>query len=110
MVTHTASATYNREKRLTAVALFLPLLFQAPPKGPMHNYDPDFIDDSYDYGGYNRFDRDADRRRSGPGRRGGRGGNVTSSVSKAFNHGLIGFSLNAFVVRLSIAKAQFINV
>ena len=57
-------------------------ILQAPPKGPMHNYNPDYYDNSYDYGGYNRFDRDGaperDRRgppRGGPGGpRSGRGG------------------------------------
>ena len=70
------------------------LNFQAPPKGPMHNYNPDYFDDSYDYGGYNRFDRDGgmDRgRRGGPPRgggrmgRGGRGGKIKSVIFESYS-------------------------
>lgn len=30
----------------------------APPRGEIQFYDPSFVDDSYDYGGFNTFDRD----------------------------------------------------
>ena len=32
---------------------------QAPPKGPVYNYDPNCWDDTYDYGGFNSFDKDS---------------------------------------------------
>uniref|UniRef100_F6X134 K Homology domain-containing protein n=1 Tax=Ciona intestinalis TaxID=7719 RepID=F6X134_CIOIN len=53
------------------VARILEHLQQAPPKGPIKNYDPNCFDDSYDYGGYAN-----ERGMDGPrgGRRGGRGG------------------------------------
>ncbi|XP_078490318.1 heterogeneous nuclear ribonucleoprotein K isoform X2 [Ciona intestinalis] len=53
------------------VARILEHLQQAPPKGPIKNYDPNCFDDSYDYGGYAN-----ERGMEGPrgGRRGGRGG------------------------------------
>ena len=60
----------------------------------MHNYDPDFYDNSYDYGGYNSFDRDgaSERERRGGGgprggRRGGRGdrgGKLTETLQYTF--------------------------
>ena len=48
----------------------LEVLDSVPPKGPENNYDPNYFDTSYDYGGYG-FQKQGG---FGGGGRGGRGG------------------------------------
>ncbi|CAK8698013.1 unnamed protein product [Clavelina lepadiformis] len=69
-------------KSLNAI---LELLQDAPPKGPIHNYDPNYWDDSYDYGGYNKFDRDGPPMDRG-GRRGGFNQGVRGSGGRRYGN------------------------
>ena len=66
----------------------------------MHNYDPDFFDDSYDYGGYNRFDRDGgmDRGRRGGGPRGGGRGGGPRDFRRGGNHFYFDKSVTAILI------------
>nr|CAB3253799.1 heterogeneous nuclear ribonucleoprotein K-like [Phallusia mammillata] len=50
------------------------MLRTAPPKGPTFPYDPNFWDDSYEYGGYNSFDKEFGIDHGARGGRMGRGG------------------------------------